>query len=116
MDEYRIRHNGKKHDKRANIYEVEVSSEIMPYLVALAENFTSYDLTVAISLKVPIQNNDFMNTAANLRTARTRPFFFSVDDLKKMMMLEDKKGYDNSSNFKTKVLDVAQKRAERSIR
>lgn len=24
-------------------------------------------------------------------------------------MLEDKKGYDNSSNFKTKVLDVAQK-------
>lgn len=64
-----------KHDKRANIYEVEVSSEIMPYLVALAENFTSYDLTVAISLKVPIRN-DFMNTAANLRTARTRPFLF----------------------------------------
>ena len=97
-----------KHDKRANIYEVEVSSEIMPYLVALAENFTSYDLTVAISLKSAYSQR-FYEYCCQFKNRTNKTFFFSVDDLKKMMMLEDKKGYDNSSNFKTKVLDVAQK-------
>ena len=97
-----------KHDKRANIYEVEVSSEIMPYLVALAENFTSSDLTVAISLKSAYSQR-FYEYCCQFKNRTNKTFFFSVDDLKKMMMLEDKKGYDNSSNFKTKVLDVAQK-------
>ena len=80
----------------------------MPYLVALAENFTSYDLTVAISLKSAYSQR-FYEYCCQFKNRTNKTFFFSVDDLKKMMMLEDKKGYDNSSNFKTKVLDVAQK-------
>lgn len=95
-----------KHDKRANIYEVEVSSEIMPYLVALAENFTSYDLTVAITLKSAYSQR-FYEYCCQFKNRTNKTFFFSVDDLKKMMMLEDK--YPNSADFKRFVLDVAQK-------
>ena len=93
-----------KHDKRANIYEVEVSSEIMPYLVALAENFTSYDLTVAISLKSAYSQR-FYEYCCQYKNRTNKTFFFSVDDLKKMMMLEGK--YPNSADFKKKVIDIA---------
>lgn len=95
-----------KHNKKANTYEVEVSSEIMPYLVALAENFTSYDLTVAISLKSSYSQR-FYEYCCQYKNRTNKTFFFSVDDLKKMMMLEDK--YPNSADFKRFVLDVAQK-------
>ena len=93
-----------KHDKRENIYEVEVSSEIMPYLVALAENFTSYDLTVAISLKSAYSQR-FYEYCCQYKNRTNKTFFFSVDNLKKMMMLEGK--YPNSADFKKKVIDVA---------
>lgn len=95
-----------KHDKRTNLYEVEVSSEIMPYLVALAENFTSYDLTVAISLKSSYSQR-FYEMCCQYKNLTNKTFFLSVDDLKKKMMLENK--YPNSADFKKKVLDVAQK-------
>ena len=39
------------HDKQKNTYTILVSREIMPFLVELAENFTVYDITVAITLK-----------------------------------------------------------------
>ena len=64
-----------KHDKRANIYEVEVSSEIMPYLVALAENFTSYDLTVAISLKSAYSQR-FYEYCCQFKNRTNKTFFF----------------------------------------
>jgi plasmid replication initiation protein len=40
-----------KFDARSKKFTVEVSSEIMPYLVDLASQYTAYSLTVAISLK-----------------------------------------------------------------
>lgn len=95
-----------KHNKRENNYEVEVSSEIMPYLVALAENFTSYDLTVAITLKSSYSQR-FYEFCCQYKNRANKTFFFSVEELKKMLMLEDK--YPNSADFKAKVLDVAQK-------
>lgn len=94
-----------KHDKKRDIYEVEVSREIMPYLVALADNFTTYDLTVAISLK-SMYSQRFYEYCCQYKNRTNKTFFFSMDDLRKMMMLEDK--YLNGSNFKKKVLDVAQ--------
>lgn len=94
-----------KHDKKQDLYIVEVSSEIMPYLVALAENFTTYDLTVAISLKSSYSQR-FYEFCSQYKNRQNKTFFFTVDQLRQMMMLEDK--YPNSAHFKQKVLDVAQ--------
>ena len=95
-----------KHNKKQDLYEVEVSSEIMPYLVALAENFTTYDLTVAISLKSTYSQR-FYEYCSQYKNRANKTFFFTVEKLREMMMLEDK--YANIAHFKQKVLDVAQK-------
>ena len=95
-----------KHNKKQDLYEVEVSSEIMPYLVALAENFTTYDLTVAISLKSSYSQR-FYEYCSQYKNRANKTFFFTVEKLREMMMLENK--YPNGNNFKQKVLDVAQK-------
>ena len=95
-----------KHNKKQDLYEVEVSSEIMPYLVALAENFTTYDLTVAISLKSTYSQR-FYEYCSQYKNRANKTFFFTVEKLREMMMLENK--YPNGNNFKQKVLDVAQK-------
>jgi len=94
-----------KHDKKQDLYIVEVSSEIMPYLVALAENFTTYDLTVAISLKSSYSQR-FYEFCSQYKNRPNKTFFFTVEQLRQMMMLEDK--YPNIAHFKQKVLDVAQ--------
>lgn len=95
-----------KHDKKQDSYIVEVSSEIMPYLVALAENFTTYDLTVAISLKSSYSQR-FYEYCSQYKNRANKSFFFTVEKLRAMMMLESK--YANINDFKRKVLDVAQK-------
>lgn len=95
-----------KHDKKTDQYLVEVSSEIMPYLVALAENFTTYDLTVAISLKSAYSQR-FYEYCSQYKNRNNKTFFFTVDKLREMMMLENK--YANINDFKRKVIDVAQK-------
>lgn len=95
-----------KHNKKQDLYEVEVSSEIMPYLVALAENFTTYDLTVAISLKSSYSQR-FYEYCSQYKNRANKTFFFTVEKLREMMMLEGK--YANIAHFKQKVLDVAQK-------
>ena len=95
-----------KHNKKQDLYEVEVSSEIMPYLVALAENFTTYDLTVAISLKSSYSQR-FYEYCSQYKNRANKTFFFTVEKLREMMMLENK--YPNINDFKRKILDVAQK-------
>ncbi|MBU9029242.1 replication initiation protein, partial [Phocaeicola vulgatus] len=37
-----------KHIKNKSYFEVQVSKEVLPYYVELAQNFTSYSMTVAI--------------------------------------------------------------------
>jgi plasmid replication initiation protein len=95
-----------KHHKKEKKYEVEISSEIMPYLVTLAKNFTTYDLTVAISLKSSYAQR-FYEYCCQYKNRPTRSFFFTVEQLRHMMMLEDK--YPNSADLKSRVIDLAQK-------
>lgn len=95
-----------KHDKKKDIYHVDVSRDILPYLVALAANFTAYDLTVAISLKSTYSQR-FYEFCSQYRNRANKTFFFTVEKLREMLMLEDK--YENGSDFKKRILDVAQK-------
>jgi len=96
--------NYAKYRAKTKQYEVEVSKEIMPHLVELARNFTSYSLTVAISLKSKYSQR-FYEWAHQYLGRSTKTFFLDFADLKTMMKLGD--GYNLKSNIQNKVIDVA---------
>lgn len=95
-----------KYYKRKNLYSVKVSGEILPYLVELASNFTAYDLTVAITLKSTYSQR-FYEFCSQYRNRNNKTFFYSLEKLRKMLMLEDK--YTLTADFRRNVLEVARK-------
>ena len=96
--------NYAKYRAKTKQYEVEVSKEIMPHLVELARNFTSYSLTVAISLKSKYSQR-FYEWAHQYLGRSTKTFFLDFADLKTMMKLGD--GYKLKADIQRRVIDVA---------
>jgi plasmid replication initiation protein len=102
-----------KHVKREPYLEVEVSKMILPYLVELAAQFTTYSLTVAISLKAKYSQR-FYEYCSQYEFNDQDPnheysgyFFATVKDMRRKMMLEDM--YPRYALFKKYVIDTAQK-------
>jgi plasmid replication initiation protein len=98
--------------KRERVFEVEVSHLIMPYLVELARNFTTYDLTVAITLKSTYSQR-FYEFCSQYRHRANRTFFFTVNQMRDMLMLGDK--YANSADLKRCVIAVAEKELKKGF-
>jgi plasmid replication initiation protein len=102
-----------EHKKREPYLEVEVSHKILPYLVELAAQFTTYSLTVAISLKAKYSQrfyeycSQFEHSDADPNNKNSGYFYTSVKELRKKLMIENM--YPRYALFKNKVLDVAQK-------
>jgi len=96
-----------EHMKRSSTLEVQVSNKILPYLVKLAREFTTYSLTVAIALKTKYSQR-FYEYCSQFRN--TGFMYIKVDDLRKQMMIEDK--YSRYATLKVKVLDTAQAELE----
>jgi plasmid replication initiation protein len=94
-----------KHDKDTNLYTIQVSRDILPYLVELAEQFTSYSLIVAISLKSTYSQR-FYELCSMYKNKGM--FFLSIEKLLYIFKLEDKKTYHNNAHLKRRVIDVAQ--------
>lgn len=97
-----------KHDKKKDTYNVDVSREILPYLVELAQSFTTYDLMVALTLK-SIYSQRLYELCSQYKNRTNKTFFLELDKLRFLLKIESKKSYENTNNLKTKVLDVAQK-------
>ena len=83
---------------------MQVSKEVLPYYVELAQNFTSYSMTVAIALKSTFSQR-FYELCCQYRNAGF--FFYTVEKLREMFMLENK--YKRGCDFKRRVLDDPQK-------
>lgn len=98
--------NYAKYDAKSRTYEVEVSKMIMPHLVELARNFTSYSLTVAISLKSKYSQR-FYEWAHQYLGREVQTFFLDITDLRQMLKLENR--YEQKQDFKRFVIDVAVK-------
>lgn len=94
-----------KHDKKTDSYLVDVSRDILPYLVELASNFTSYDFTIAVTLK-SIYSQRFYELCCQYRNRSNKTFFLEIEKLREIFYLEDK--YPNIAHLRQKVLDVAQ--------
>jgi len=102
-----------KHTKREPHLEVEVSHVILPYLVELASHFTTYSLTVAITLTSKYSQR-FYEYCSQFEHSDTDPtnknsgyFFTTVQELRRKLMIETM--YTKYALLKTKVLDVAKK-------
>lgn len=89
---------------KKQVYEVEVSRDLMPYLVQLASQYTEYSLIVAMSLKGK-HSQRFYELCSQYKNRGT--FGKTVQQLKEMFMLEDK--YPLLPLFKQKVINAAQK-------
>lgn len=91
-----------------NTYEVEVSSEIMPFLVELAKRYTSYSLTVAMALK-SVYSQRFYELCCqyrnNIEIDGLPGFHKTQEQLRQMFCLEDK--YPKAPDFNTYVVRKA---------
>lgn len=89
-----------KHIKNKSYFEVQVSKEVLPYYVELAQNFTSYSMTVAIALKSTFSQR-FYELCCQYRNAGF--FFYTVEKLREMFMLEKKykRGCDSKGVYLT---------------
>lgn len=98
--------NYAKYIEETKTYEVEVSKEILPYLVDLSKRYTTYNLCVSISLR-HVSSQRFYEFCNQYRGEAGQRFFLNVDDLRKMLMIEDK--YAKDAEMRKYVFDVAQK-------
>ena len=102
-----------RHTKREPYLEVEVSHKILPYLVELATHFTTYSLTVAISLKAKYSQrlyeycSQFEHSDADPNNKNSGYFYTNVTELRRKLMIETM--YPRYALLKKKVLDTAQK-------
>lgn len=101
--------NQARYIAKEKVYEVEVSRDIMPYLVELSRHYTEYSLLVAISLK-SIYSQRFYELCCQYRNLGK--FGKTIDQLRSMLMLEDK--YPILPLFKRYVITVAQKELKES--
>jgi len=92
------------HKKKDSFIEVEVSKVILPYLVALAKEFTVFYLTVAISLKNKYSQRFYEYCS---QWKKTGFFTFSPLELREKLMLETK--YNRYALIKARVIEPAQK-------
>ena len=93
-----------EHIKREPSLEVQVSHKILPFLVELAEQFTTYSLTVAISLKTKYSQR-FYEYCSQFRTSGF--FTISIKELREKLILGDM--YPRYALLKEKVIDIAHK-------
>lgn len=96
-----------KFNAKAKKFTIEVSSEIMPYLVDLASQYTAYSLTVAISLKSKWAQR-FYELCCQYKNHLENgipTFHKSIKQLRKMFVLEDK--YTKLPDLKNRVIDRA---------
>lgn len=93
-----------EHKKREPFLEVQVSRKILPYLVELAKEFTTYSLTVAISLKTKYAQRFYEYCS---QFSNTGFFVITPEKLREKLMLGD--AYPRWSLVQKKVIDVAQK-------
>jgi len=92
------------HKKYENFIEVEVSKKILPFLVELAEQYTEYDLVIAITLQTKYSQR-FYEYCSQYRNLGY--FKMQVEDLRRKLMLEEK--YPRYALLKKNVLEIAQK-------
>lgn len=93
-------------NKKSGIAHVELDRDLVPYLFDLGQKFTQYQLYNILAMKsaFSVRIYELMKSYAFQRTKT-----FELDELKRLLMVDDVKSYKDFSLFRTKVLEVAQR-------
>lgn len=92
-------------NKKSGIAHVELDRDLVPYLFDLGQKFTQYQLYNILAMRsaFSVRIYELMKSYAFQRTKT-----FEVEELKRLLMVEDVKSYKNFADFKKRVLDKAQ--------
>lgn len=90
--------------------ELEFSKKMMPYLIDLANNFTTYELENILKLKsrYSIRIYELLKQFQNLKSKDSgcKERLFELNELREVLGLEEKT-YPKYANFKQKIIEIA---------
>lgn len=93
-----------KHFKKEGYFEIVVGDEILPYILDVAKQYTSFNFLVAMGFK-SVYSVRFYEWLCEWKSAGG--FKLSIQELKSRLMVDEK--YPLYGNLKTKVINVAHK-------
>lgn len=105
-------------NKKSGIAKIKIDEDLAPYLFDLQSKFLSYGLKNILNMKsqYSIRLYELLKSYHDMRIAQTTKnqmqkisWTIELDELKKKLMVENVKTYDNFAGFKRRVLEVAQK-------
>lgn len=92
-------------NKKREKVNIEIDRTIAPFLFELKEKFTQYQLYNILAMKsaFSVRIYELMKSYAYQKSKT-----FEIDELKRLLRVEDVKTYKNFADFKRRVLDKAQ--------
>lgn len=92
-------------NKRSGKAKIRIDEDIAPYLFELKEKFLAYGLRNILAMKsqYSIRLYEILRSYAYQKSKT-----FEIDELKKMLMVEDIKSYRNFKDFRKHVIEIAQ--------
>lgn len=92
-------------NKRSGIAKIKLDEDLVPYLFDLGQKFTQYQLYNILAMKsaFSVRIYELLKSYA-FQKSKT----FDIDELKRLLMVDGLKTYQNFNNFRTKVLEKAQ--------
>lgn len=92
-------------NKRSGIARVKLDEDLVPYLFDLGQRFTQYQLYNILAMKSAFSVRLYeLLKSYEYKKVQT----FDLDELKKLLMVEDVRSYNNFKDFRRKVLEKAQ--------
>lgn len=93
-------------NKKSGVAKIELDRDLVPYLFDLGQKFTQYQLYNILAMRsaFSVRFYELMKSYA-FQKSKT----FDIDELKRLLMVEDVKSYKDFSLFRTYVLEVAER-------
>ena len=91
-------------NKRSGKALIKLDEDLVPYLVDLKQRFMQYKLIQVLGMKsaFSIRVYELLKSYANMKQAE-----FEIDELKRLLMVQDVKSYANFKDFRIKVLETS---------
>lgn len=95
-----------KVNKRSGKAQIELDRDLVPYLFDLKQRFTQYRLIQILGMKsaFSVRLYELLKSYAYLKRAS-----FDINELKRLLMVQDVKSYSNFKDFRRFVLEIALK-------
>ncbi len=93
-------------NKRSGIVKIRIDEDLAPYLFNLKVKFTQYQLYNVLAMKsaFSVRIYELVKSYAYQKCK-----IFEINELKRLLMVDNVKSYNNFKDFRRKVLEIAQR-------